>query len=241
MRHLTDEDLTVPIVIPTELLNFVLAESALELVPKEIRSRSAVVSDSKRRGKESDEILLDRSFHHSAMLNLRDSEKRGRPDLVHVAVLAVTGTPLYLDGGVKLYVHTYPDEVLEISEKTRVPKNFIRFRGLVEETLAGVSGGGLIRVRQMKFKELIGTTGAGRTVALSVQGRNGTSEEIARELSGARNPCVIVGGFPHGHFTKAVLDQVDELVRIDARPLEAHVVASRVVYEVEKSMKRFND
>lgn len=213
----------------------------MELIPKEIRSRPAVVSDSKRRGRHAGEILLDRSFHHSAMLSLRDSEKRGRPDLVHVAVLAVTGTPLYLEGNVKLFIHTYPDVVLEIPEKTRLPKNFIRFRGLMEEALGGDSHGGLIQVRNMGIKELIRDIGAKRVVALSVQGKASSAEQLARQIIGERDPCVIVGGFPRGHFTKDTLAQAEEVVRIDSRPLEAHVVASRVVYEVEKAAKRFND
>ena len=104
------------------VLNFVLAESALELVPRELAGARAVVADSKRRGKPPTEILLDRSFHHSAMGKLKDSEKRGRPDLVHVALLSVTGTPLYLDGEVRVYVHTWPDVVVELAEKTRIPK-----------------------------------------------------------------------------------------------------------------------
>lgn len=235
------KDLTVLMAVRTELLNFVLAESALELVPKEIRSRPAVVSDSKRRGKPAGEILLDRSFHHSAMLGIKDSEKRGRPDLVHVAVLAVTGTPLYLEGKVKLFIHTYPDRVMEISEKTRVPKNFIRFRGLAEDALAGGSQGGLVRVREMGIKELIRNIGADLVLALSVQGKMGSAEELGKELAGKRYPCAIVGGFPRGHFAKDTLAQADELVRIDPSPLEAHVVASRVVYEVEKAASRFND
>ena len=107
-----------------------LVESALELVPKEIRKQPAVVSDARRRQKDASEILLDRSFHHSAMAKLRDSEKRGRPDLVHVALLSVTGTPLYAEGRVKAFVHTYDGLVLEIAEKTRIPKNYLRFRGL---------------------------------------------------------------------------------------------------------------
>lgn len=175
------------------------------------------------------------------MLSLRDSEKRGRPDLVHVAVLAVTGTPLYLEGNVKLFVHTYPDVVLEIPEKTRLPKNFIRFRGLMEEALAGDSQGGLILVREIGIRELIQNIDAKLVVALSVQGKTSSAEKLAREVTGIQDPCVVVGGFPHGHFTKETLAQADELVRIDARPLEAHVVASRVVYEVEKASNRFNN
>jgi len=119
------------------LLNFVLAESALELVPKEIRKQPAVSSDARRREKDSSEILLDRSFHHSAMAKLKDSEKRGRPDLVHGALLSVTGTPLYLEGKVRVYVHTYDDVVVEVLPKTRIPKSYLRFRGLMEQVLSG--------------------------------------------------------------------------------------------------------
>jgi len=64
---------------------------------------------------------------------------------------------------------------------------------------------------------------------------------LAAEILAAKNPCIVVGGFPHGHFTKEVIDSVDQLVRIDVRPLEAHVVASRVVYEIEKAAAGIND
>jgi len=217
------------------LLSFVLAESALELVPKEIRKQPAVVSDARRRQKDSSEILLDRSFHHSAMSKLKDSEKRGRPDLVHVTLLSVTGTPLYLEGLVRVFVHTYDDVVLEIANKTRIPKNYLRFRGLMEEALVGRPEQGLIRVRPMEVRDLVRGLSADVVFGLSVQGKVMPLEELARLASAAASPCVIVGGFPHGHFSKGTLSAVDQLVRIHARPLEAHVVASRLVYEVEKA------
>jgi rRNA small subunit pseudouridine methyltransferase Nep1 len=223
------------------LLNFVLAESALELVPEEIWRQPAVVSDSRRRGKEAGSILLDRSFHHSAMTRLKDSEKRGRPDLVHVALLSVTGTPLYLDGKMKLFVHTCGGKVLEVEEKTRIPKHYVRFRGLMEEALGGETQGGLVRVREIGVKELVRRARADRVFGLSVLGKQGTAEELAERAGAAKNPAVVVGGFPHGHFSKDTAAVLDELVRVDPRPLEAHVVASRVVYEVEKAKTRFND
>ena len=212
-----------------------LAESALELVPKEIRNRPAVLSDSKRRGKGASEILLDRSFHHSAMAKLRDSEKRGRPDLVHVALLSVTGTPLYAEGRVRAFVHTYDGLVLEIAEKTRIPKNYIRFRGLMEEALLERPKQGLIRLHSMGIKELVGMVSSDEVYGLSVQGKTMSPEELAKMVIGSKNPSVIVGGFPHGHFSTETLSVLDHLVRIDAKPLEAHVVASRVVYELEKA------
>jgi len=217
------------------LLNFVLAESALELVPKEIRRFQAVVSDSNRRQADASTILLDRSFHHSAMAKLKDSEKRGRPDLVHVTLLSVTGTPLYLDGLVRVFVHTYDDLVLEIAEKTRIPKNYIRFRGLMEEALREKPRQGLIKVHSMSVKELISRERADEAVGLSVQGKQMPIEDLARNLARAREPCVVVGGFPHRHFSAETLSAFDQLVRVHPKPLEAHVVAARVVYEVEKA------
>ncbi|MGD0318763.1 MAG: ribosome biogenesis protein [Nitrososphaerales archaeon] len=223
-------------------LNFVLVESALELVPKEILRSPAVTSDSRRRGVDASRILLDRSLHHSAMTRLRDSEKRGRPDLVHAALLSVTGTPLYLDGSVRVFVHTNQDAVLELAERTRIPKSYFRFRGLVEKLLSERSDEGLVKAYGAGVRELLRKTiSPDRVFGLSVQGRQTRPEELAKAIVAAKNPCVVVGGFPRGHFSQETLALVDELVRIHERPLEAHVVASRIVYEVEKASTRTND
>ncbi len=217
------------------MLSFVFAESALELVPKDIRKLPAVASDARRREKDASGILLDRSFHHTAMAKLKDSEKRGRPDLVHAAVLSVTGTPLYLEGSVRLFVHTYDDLVLEIAEKTRIPKNYLRFRGLMEEALTERPKQGLVTVHTMGVKELVRKLSSDAVIGLSVQGKLMPPEGLARAILDAKKPVVVVGGFPHGHFSAETLSALDHLVRIHPRPLEAHVVASRVVYEVEKA------
>jgi len=222
-------------------LNFVLAESALELIPKEILKTPAVVSDARRRGVDPSRILLDRSIHHSAMAKLRDSEKKGRPDLVHAVLLSVTGTPLYLDGSVKVFVHTNKDVVLELAEKTRIPKSYFRFRGLVEKLLSEMSDEGIIKAYQSRIRDLVKKIGSGKVIGLSVQGRQTGLEELAEKVVASKSPCVIVGGFPHGHFTRETLSVVDELARVHEMPLEASVVAARMVYEIEKSLTRTND
>ncbi len=222
------------------MLNFVLAESALELVPKEVWRLPAVASDSKRRDKDASGILLDRSFHHSAMVRLQDSEKRGRPDLVHGTLLSVTGTPLYLHGGVKIFVHTCTDVVLDVAPKTRVPKSYLRFRGLMEKSLSGEDEP-LVRVRRSGVGDLVRKViGSDIVFGLSVQGRRVELEELAEKLMAADNPCVLVGGFPHGHFSPETVSVIDELVRIHEMPLEAHVVTSRLLYEFEKAVMAVN-
>ncbi len=222
-------------------LHFVLAESALEPVPEEIRRSPAVASDSRRRGVEPSRILLDRSFHHAAMERLEEGEKRGRPDLVHAALLSLTGTPLFLDGRMKLYVHTCQDIVLEIKEGTRVPKSYFRFRGLAEKLLSERPTEGLVKVYQAGVRELKRRIGPDLTIGLSMQGAPGTAEEVGRALAAADRPCVLVGGFPRGHFMPGTVRSADRLMRIHPRPLEAHVVSARVAYEVERASEMMND
>ncbi len=224
------------------LLSFILAESALELVPKEIRNGPSVASDSRRRGVDASGILLDRSFHHSSMARLREGEKRGRPDLVHTALLSVTGTPLFLDGLLKVYVHTNQNVVLELAPGTRIPKNYIRFRGLAEKLLVDRPGEGLVKVYPATMTDLVRKSlSPDLVVGLSIQGKPRSPAETARAIAGAGNPCLVVGGFPRGHFTPETLRLTNQLVRIHPRPLEAHVVASRMVYEVEKAIAGIND
>ncbi|MEM4418885.1 MAG: 16S rRNA methyltransferase, partial [Candidatus Nitrosocaldus sp.] len=64
------------------MITLIIAEASLELVPDEIAWHSAVKKHAKRQGREPKEILLDRSYHHTAMLNLKDAYRRGRPDIV---------------------------------------------------------------------------------------------------------------------------------------------------------------
>jgi rRNA small subunit pseudouridine methyltransferase Nep1 len=224
------------------LLSFVLAESALELAPKEVWRAPAVQSDAKRRGVDPSRILLDRSFHHSAMLKLKDGEKRGRPDLVHVALLSITGTPLYLDGNVKVYAHTCADMVLELAEGTRIPKSYLRFRGLAEKLLSEEPDEGLVRVYRRDIASLVRKTiAADEVYGLSTQGGQATLRELAHQILSARRPCVIVGGFPRGHFSPQTLGTIDRLARIHPRPLEAQVVIARLAYEIERELAPLND
>src|SRR3989442_5199906 len=136
-------------------LSLVIAESALELVPHEVRRHPAVVNDAARRERAPSKILLDRSLHHAAMVGLKEDYKRGRPDIAYMTLLSGTGTPLYEEGSVKVYGHTRDDVVLEIAEKTRLPKSYFRFRSLVEKHLSERSSSELIQTQVMPIRKLL--------------------------------------------------------------------------------------
>ena len=218
-------------------LHFVIAEAALELIPEALWRDPSVKKDSQRRGQELGSMLLDRSVHHSAMLKLEDGYRRGRPDLVHLTLLNVTSTPLHQDGKARVYIHTLDDTVLEFGEGTRPPKSYARFRNLMEKTLVERPDEGLITVREATLPQLLRAIGTDHSVGLSVQGVPTRLEDLASDLAQTKNPAVMVGGFPKGHFLPNSLKSFDSLVRIDDRALDAHVVAARVVYEVEKTVK----
>ena len=222
-------------------LNVVIAESALELIPGEIRRSPSVVSDAKRRGRDPSKILLDRSLHHAAMAKLREDYKRGRPDIVHTTLLSITGTPQYEEGLVKVYVQARDGITLEIKEGTRLPKSYLRFRNLMEKHLSEKSSTDLIRVHEITIRELLRKiVQADAVFGLSTQGEYRGLEELAADLVERKNPCVVIGGFPHGHFSEATLVELDGLLRIHRRALDAHVVAARLMYEVEKATQGKN-
>jgi len=221
-------------------LLFVLAESALERVPKELWRHPVVVKTARRRGKRPGAILLDRSLHHPAMRSLPDASKRGRPDLVHTTLLAVMGSPLNKEGLLRTYVHTIDDHVIEIDPQTRLPKNYNRFVGLIEQLYeeGQVPPGGppLLTIRREGLPELVERLEPDRILLFTEEGEPRTIEQAMRGLPGLERPMIIIGGFPHGHFKPETLSLADEKVCVDPEGLEAWVVAARAIYEYERAM-----
>ena len=138
----------------------VLAESSLELIPKELWSDPSVIKNAKRRRKKPAEILLDKSLHYHAMKNIAKREKRGRPDIVHVSLLLALNSPLNQEGMLNIYVHTLENYVITVNPKVRIPKNYNRFVGLMEQLLKygkvpPKSEKPLLYVKTMSLKDLI--------------------------------------------------------------------------------------
>ncbi len=115
------------------MLSLILAESSLELVPKELQNHNSVISHSKKLGKKPSEILLDNSWHYGAMKGIKNEIKRGRPDLVHFSLLEATSIPLYYEKKISIYVHTIDDKLIFIGDDVRLPMSYHRFVGLIEK------------------------------------------------------------------------------------------------------------
>jgi rRNA small subunit pseudouridine methyltransferase Nep1 len=224
----------------------VLAESALQLVPHEIQDHPQIKQYAKRRQKSPNEVLLDRAFHHSAMQRLSrihykiPPEKMGRPDIVHSVLLQVLETPLNWERCLQTFVHTQDDYVISIDPAVRLPKNYIRFTGLIEqlfvEKQVPKNEHPLLTMKKMTLAQLARRMQPSKILALTTLGKPILLRDVADYANRVGNSIVLVGGFPRGHFTETTKRLADEMLSVDPKSLDACIVAGRLVYDFEWSI-----
>ncbi|ABP94922.1 Suppressor Mra1 [Metallosphaera sedula] len=175
-------------------MDIILLESSLELVPPEIRDHPSVVKNAERQGKDPSHVLLDVSLHYHAMRNLPHKEKRGRPDIVHTALLVTLTDP---DFRGNLYIHTLDSKVIRVSREMRPPKNYSRFVGLMEQLLVygkvPLKDEPLMEITSLSLSDLV------RDRGLILLDERGT--RVARTALCDRNEFIGIGAFPHGDFS----------------------------------------
>ncbi|MFH0850557.1 MAG: 16S rRNA methyltransferase [Candidatus Bathyarchaeota archaeon] len=220
-------------------LHLVFVETALELVPPEIQRHPSVRRNAKRRGKRPEETLLDRSLHHFAMDRLPDNEKRGRPDIIHFCLLEAMGSPLNRAGLLRVWVSTIDGRLVEVDPSTRPPRDFNRFKSLMEQLLLDgrAPPGGekpLLVLRDMGLRELVEEVKPTRVVALTSHGQPGSFETVGKALAGEEAPMVLIGAYPSGAMSGKTTAVADQRVSVYPESLEAWTVTSRVLYEAER-------
>jgi len=227
-------------------LTLALVESALQLVPPEIQSHPQIMQYAKRRQKSPREVLLDRAFHHAAMQKLARArrsfaaEKMGRPDIIHNTLLQILETPLNWEGHLRAFIHTQEDYVISINPKVRLPKNYLRFVGLIEQLFAEgqvpEKGEPLLSLERMPLPRLVDKCKPSEVLGFSTLGKPKLLRDVADQASRFKDPMVFVGGFPRGHFTHGTRKTVSKIFKVDERSLDAWVVAGRFVYDFEWSI-----
>lgn len=168
------------------MLTLVIAEAALEAIPESLWSHPIVIRDASRQGKEPRQILLDRSYHHRAMRRLRDAWKRERPDIANLCLLEALGSALNRERRLTTIVHSIADLILEFDPSIRLPRNCLRFKGLMEQAIqlrrVPPTGRPLITVTERTMQELLEDVEPTFTLALTTLGKVRTYEELAEAL-----------------------------------------------------------
>jgi len=237
------------------MFHLILAESALELVPGEIRGHPAVRNNANRSSRKPKAEVLDGTFHHSAMRRLPDGDRRGRPDMVHLTLLVAQGSILNREGHLRTYVHTQNDELIEVDPSTRLPRNLERFKGVISQLFLkgelkttpnedGKEGLELLKLtREMTVEKILKKIGPDRVYALEdgkdVNSFAGVLREDGlgpKELASS-NIAIIVGGFPHGDFKTDLSKMADRTFSIYGDTLEVWTVISNILTDCERSLK----
>jgi rRNA small subunit pseudouridine methyltransferase Nep1 len=222
--------------LPPPRHSIILEHASLELVPRKYRQHASCKTVEYRFGTPADMQILDDNYHHEIITKLADHEKRGRPDIVHLALLDITSTPAFMEGLVEVYVHTILDQTIGFSSGVRLPRTLPRFCGVFSKILSGKQGGKETELFEYKSRQssidLVSQIGREKVICFTTQGRE--RDILSTVATASSDTTWIVGGFPRGHFREDVKSAADEIVSISKHSLAAHVVTARLCFAIER-------
>ncbi|GGM73357.1 16S rRNA methyltransferase [Thermogymnomonas acidicola] len=182
------------------MLNVVIADAELELIPGEMLDDYQVRKYAKKRKKPAAEVLLDSNFLHGAIERHfpGGSTRMGRPDIFYILLQVLQESILNKRGLLRVYIHTKHNKVIHIAPQTRVPKSYNRFVGLMEDLFKKqeIQSGQekLLTLKDADLFSLLDDLGK-EVVLLSPRGRPSKPEDIIRE-----DMSLVIGGFAEGDF-----------------------------------------
>ena len=226
------------------LLTLVLAEAELELVPTSIVMHPQVQKAARHRDRRPGRSLLDSSVHHEALRQVREGERRGRPDLVHFSLLLALDSALNKADELRVVVHTRNDERLAIHPDTRLMRNYPRFVGLMEKLFQdGASPRDdplLVLEEGWPLKRVLEHHATGPIVTFS---EKGTPVEPGAWLAGKRaegdDLTVVLGCFPHGDFHEDPATFSREVVGLGGDALSVWTVEMEILAHWERAVGVF--
>ena len=208
-------------------INLILLDSSLELIPKEIINHPAVIKNAKKRGKKPEHMILDISLHYHAMRELPNREKRGRPDIVHLAMIMFLTEQSEIKGD--FFIHTIDGKIIKVNNEMRPPKNYNRFIGLMEQLLVygkvpvDKNEETLMEVTSIQLKDLK------EKYKLAVLSENGEKVKPNELCNLGENWLIGIGAFPHGDFSEEVKKLADQYFSVSNYKLETHQVVCRLI------------
>ncbi|MFX1294337.1 MAG: 16S rRNA methyltransferase [Promethearchaeota archaeon] len=226
--------------IPT--LTIIFLESALEPIRALSKNKKEVKNSKQKRNKPLEKTLLDVSIHSHLMQNIPDKVKRGRPDIIHNALLLTLGSRLNKKGYLQIYVHTRNDEIIVFNPKVRIPRNYNRFVGLMEqlfevEDIPPNSTQTLISIISQSLEDLLITLEPNRVVLFTEKGSPIKNNTFQNLFSKNKKVVILIGGFPHGDFSPRNFELSDLKLSIYNEPLDTLVVLSHVIAATEHFLK----
>ncbi len=169
--------------------------------------------------------------------------KRGRPDIVHFALMEALSTPLFMNRMLRVYVHTINDKIITIADNLRIPKSYFRFERLMaslfrDNRIKSNEGNILMELSNGTFADLVDIIKPDIVIGLSSVGVQSNAQKVAENTQSTDHSSLVVGGFAKGHFSENITTFLGPTYSISNIALEAHVVIARILYECEKLLEK---
>ncbi len=213
----------------------------MERVPEALWTHPAVAKSARARSKRPREILLDDSYHHSAMRaaankgQFADIERRGRPDITHFCLLVALESRLNHDRRLAVWVHTRDDRLIRLDPEVRLQRAQHRFAGLMEKLLQDGAvptpdkGPPLMQIDEgVPLAQAVEATGAKRLVLLEETGEDDDLEAAFTAGHDGGDVAAIVGAFSHGGLRSDLTGLSYRSIRLGERPLAAWTVTAEL-------------
>ena len=220
------------------MLTIIIADAEIEFVPKELFNEPDSISYARRRSKDISKVLLDSNYMHTAIDKYYpgESKRRGRPEIIHVALLVAMESILNQSNRMRLYIHTRENFVIEVDWKTRIPRSYNRFIGLIESLLENIEKNlndeSLLKIWKLDLNECITKFSSGKIIILSPRGKYSSVRTIFENES---DYTIIIGGFAEGDYRSEIHHNI-ERISIFSQELSVWTVISEIVCSYESKI-----
>ena len=184
------------------------------------------------------EYELLTSDDHAAMMRRRGRDPTtARPDISHSCLLMLLDSPLNKAGLLQVYVHTRNNVLIEVNPRTRIPRTFKRYAGLMVQLLnklsvQAVNGTerlmSVIRNPVTQYfppnTQVIGTSVRAKSLVR-------IDDFVQDYFKPDESAVFVIGAFSHGSID---VDYVDTEISMSEYPLSAAVACCKVCSAFEK-------
>lgn len=184
------------------------------------------------------EYELLTSDDHAAMMRRRGRDPTtARPDISHSCLLMLLDSPLNKAGLLQVYVHTRNNVLIEVNPRTRIPRTFKRYAGLMVQLLNKLSVQAVNGTERLMSvvrnpvtqyfppnTQVIGTSVRAKSLV--------RIDDFVRDYFKPDESAVfVIGAFSHGSID---VDYVNTEISMSEYPLSAAVACCKVCSAFEK-------
>lgn len=177
-------------------------------------------------------MLLNGDDHATMLKKHGKNPADYRPDITHQCLLTLLDSPLNRAGRLQVYIHTFKNVLIEVNPKTRIPRTYNRFAGLMVQLLHKLSVRSqgstekLLNVIKNPITDHLPVKCVRVGMSGDAPGKAQRMADVASKLNEEELPMVFwVGAMAHGvdRFAEA-----EQLVSCSEYPLSASVVCSKI-------------